>query len=203
MLIDKDFRAILRNGRRGPEALVLLRVSPSSSSPDAPWTNFSISTYLNVNYPTQTENQYELEIRDFFRVHPLFVVKAFDRHERAFPFPVTHCVDDEDERGRDGKDRDDRDRDDPDFPHDGAAADGDGSSSSPSPQAGGSPQNGQQKPGAPGSGSTVRPLPPGTAAAGWDSGLLSAKHIGIAASGLLVALGTLATAWLLRRRSGS
>ncbi|MER6381640.1 hypothetical protein [Streptomyces sp. NPDC001250] len=120
MLIDQGLRAILTNGRRGPEALVLVG-SGSSSSPEAPWTTFSVTTYLNVNYPTQTTNQYQLKIRDFFRVHPFFEVKAFDDHKRAFPFPVAHC--------RDGQDDDDRE--DAAGPHGGS-----GPSSSPSPQKG-------------------------------------------------------------------
>ncbi|MFB7667738.1 hypothetical protein ACFC1R_28065 [Kitasatospora sp. NPDC056138] len=209
MLIEKSLRVFLRNGRRGPEALVLREDQPSSSSsPTAPWKSFTVSTYMDVRYPTQTERQYEFEIRDFFKVHPLLVVRAFDRHERVFRFPATHCVNDEDdhgrdEHGRDGKGRDDGDRGDPALPHDGASADGNGSSGSPSPKEGDHPQNGQSKPGTPGSGSTIRPLPSGSAAAGRSTGLLSARHIGIAAGGLLVLLGTLATAWLLRRRSGA
>lgn len=125
VLIDKGLRAILTNGRRGPEALVL-QGSGSSSSPDAPWTTFTVSTFLDVNYPTQTSGQYEFAIREFFRVHPLFVVKAFDNHKRAFPFPAAHC--------RDGQDDDDRE--DGAGLHGGATADGNGSSSSPSPQKG-------------------------------------------------------------------
>ncbi|WP_369390181.1 hypothetical protein AB5J72_22965 [Streptomyces sp. CG1] len=163
MLIDKGLRAILTNGRRGPEAVVLVGSGPSSS-PEAVWTTFSVTTYLNVNYPTQTTGQYELKIRDFFRVHPFFEVKALDNHKRAFPFPVAHC--------HDGKD--DGEREDAAGPHGGS-----GPSTSPLPQ------KGREE-----------------AAASWSTSLLSAKYIVIAASGLLMVVGTLAMAWLRRRRSG-
>ncbi|WEO99839.1 hypothetical protein A6P39_040605 [Streptomyces sp. FXJ1.172] len=123
MLIDKGLRAILINGRRGPEALVLQGSGPSSS-PAAPWDSFTVSTYLDVNYPTQTTAQYELAIKEFFRVHPVFVVKAFDNHERSFPFPAAHCHD-----GQDDGDREDGTR-----PRGGK--EGSGSSSSPLPQKG-------------------------------------------------------------------
>ncbi|KOV61274.1 hypothetical protein ADK64_28490 [Streptomyces sp. MMG1121] len=78
-----------------------------------------------MNYPTQTTSQYELAIRGFFRVHPLFEVKAFDNHKREFPFPAAHCKD-----GQDDDDREDGAR-----PHGGRAGDGSGSTS-PSPQKG-------------------------------------------------------------------
>lgn len=197
VLIDQNFRVILRNGRRGPEALVLQRgPSSSSSSPAAPWDSFTVSTYLDVNYPTQTSNQYEWKIRDFFREHPLFVVKAFDRHERAFPFPAAHCIDDRD-------DGDHRDHGDHALPYGGEAADGSGASGSPSPQAGDHHQDGRREPETLGSGGTVRPLPRGAKGAGRSDRLLSAKHIGIAAGGLLMVLGMLTTAWLRRRRSAA
>ncbi|AOR30772.1 hypothetical protein BFF78_06665 [Streptomyces fodineus] len=178
VLIDKGLRAILINGRHGPEALVLQGSSSSSSSPAAPWDTFSVSTYLDVTYPTQTSNQYEFAIRDFFKVHPLFEVKAFDRHKRRFPFPAAHCADDEDNG----------DREDGARPHGGA--DGSGPSGSPSPQH----QNGKGETLAPGG-------PRDSAAAGWSTDLLSAKTIVIAVGGLLMILGTLAAAWLRRRRS--
>ncbi|MGR6971754.1 hypothetical protein ACU639_19580 [Streptomyces cynarae] len=196
VLIDKGLRAILRNGRRGPEALVLQGSSASSSwSPAAPWDTFSVSTYLDVNYPTQTTAQYEFEIKGFFRVHPVFVVKAFDRHERAFPFPAAHCVDGEDDgdrghgghrghRGEGGDRGDSGDRGDRGRPH-GGGAEGSGSSGSPVPQKG------------------DHRVPRDTAAAACGVGLLSAKHIVIAVVGLLVILGVPATAWLRRRRSAA
>ena len=183
VLIDKNLRAILTNGRRGPEALVLQGApASSSSSPTAPWDTFTVSTYLDVNYPTQTSGQYEFAIRDFFRVHPLFVVKAFDRHKRAFPFPAAHCVNDEDDKYDEG--RGERAR-----PHGGATADG-GSSGHPAPRKGGHHQKGQGGPRA-------------TAAAGWSAGLLSATHIVIAVGGLLMILGMLGLAWLRRHRSAA
>ncbi|MFJ9844615.1 hypothetical protein ACIRYZ_30045 [Kitasatospora sp. NPDC101155] len=194
MLIDKTLRAILTNSRRGPEALVLQgssSSSSSSSSPEAPWDNFSVSTYLDVDYPTNTSGQYEFQIRGFFREHPVFVVKAFGRHERAFPFAAARCVDDyydDDHRHHDG-DRGDQDRQ-----HDGAAADGGGPSAAPSPQESGSPSPTL------GSGGTSLPLPPDDAAVGRNVGRLSAKRLGIATGGLLMVLGALATAWLRRRR---
>ncbi|MFB7504822.1 hypothetical protein [Streptomyces broussonetiae] len=120
VLIDKGLRAILINGRRGPEAVVLQGSGPSSA-PAAPWNSFSVTTYLDVNYPTQTTAQYELAITEFFRVHPLFVVKAFDNHKRKFPFPAAHCHD-----GQDDGDRED-----------GARPRVGGPTSSPSPQKGG------------------------------------------------------------------
>ncbi|WP_156178589.1 hypothetical protein [Saccharothrix sp. ST-888] len=149
---------------------------------------------MDVNYPTQTSNQYEWKIRDFFREHPLFVVKAFDSHERAFPFPAAHCIDDEDDGGRGNRAHPDGD---------GEAAEGRGASGSPSPQGGDQHQNGKSEPETPGSGGTIRPLPRDAAASGRSGRLLSAKHIGIASGGLLMVLGMLATAWLRRRRSAT
>ncbi|MEU6506181.1 hypothetical protein [Streptomyces sp. NPDC046942] len=176
VLVDKSLRAILTNGRRGPEALVLNGTS-KSSSPVAPWDSWSVATYLDVKYPTQTSGQYEFEIRDFFRVHPLFVVKALDNHKRVFPFPVTHC--------RDGQD----DREDRDGPHGGAIPDGSGKSGSPVPRKETVP------------GGTDSAGPRENTAAGWSAGLPSALYIVLAAGGLLTVLGMLATAWLRRRRS--
>ncbi|MFI2206547.1 hypothetical protein ACH47Z_38535 [Streptomyces sp. NPDC020192] len=191
MLIDKSLRAILTNGRRGPEALVLQGTpGSSSSSPAAPWTSFSVATYLDVKYFAQTSGQYEFEIRDFFRVHPLFVVKAFGRHERVFPFPAAHCINHED----------DGDREDRADPH-GGTTDGHGSSGSPLPQKGNHQQNGQGERETLAPGGTIPYGPHDNTAAGWSAGLLSAKHIVIAVGGLLMVLGTLATAWLRRRRS--
>ncbi|MEU4932259.1 hypothetical protein AB0G54_38135 [Streptomyces yokosukanensis] len=122
MLIDKDLRAILINDRHGPEALVVAgNPGAPASSPAAPWDSFTVATYLDVGEPTNTSGLYAFEIRDFFRVHPRFLVKAFDRHERSFPFPATHCVDRED----------DDDREDSAGPHGGTT----GLSGSPSPRA--------------------------------------------------------------------
>lgn len=198
VLIDKNLRAILTNGRRGPEALVL-QGSPgsSSSSPVAPWDNFTVSTYLDVNYPTQTANQYEFAIRDFFRVHPLFVVKAFDRHKRVFPFPAAHC-DEDDEDGGGRRDRGDRAR-----PHGGTGADGDGSSGNQLPRKGDHHQNGRGAQAPPAPGGAVPPVPRNTAAAGCSADLLSAQNILIAVGGLLMILGMPAVAWLRRRRSAA
>lgn len=194
VLIDQNFRVILKNGRRGPEALVLQGSSSSSpSSPAAPWDTWSPSTFLDVNYPTQTSNQYEWKIHGFFREHPVFVVKAFDNHERVFPFPAAHCI-----NGRDDGDRGDRAH-----PHGGEAGDGRGPSGSPSPQGGDHHQNGPGGPETLGPKGTVRPLPRDAAASGRSDRLLSAKHIGIAAGGLLVVLGMSATAWHRRRRSAT
>ncbi|MFB7332577.1 hypothetical protein ACFC00_13110 [Streptomyces adustus] len=176
VLIDKGLRGILTNGPRGPEALVIQGSSASSSSPTAPWDTFTVSTYANVDYPTQSSGQYQFAIREFFRVHPLFVVRAFGVHKQVFPFPATHC--------RNG--RDDGDRGDGAGPQDGAVVDGNGSSNSPSPQKG-----------APG-----RTVPSqDSKAAGWSGSLLSVKRIVIATGVLLVVLGLLAAAWLRRRRS--
>ncbi|MEU9478656.1 hypothetical protein [Streptomyces sp. NPDC048191] len=174
MLIDKTLRAILTNGRRGPEAVVLQGDTGSSSSPAAPWTSFSVTTYLDVTYPLQSTGQYQFEIRDFFRVHPLFVVKAFDDHRRAFPFPAAHCSD-----GQDDADREDRAH-----PHGGTPQGRNGPSDSPLPRTG-----------------SLSPLPRRNTADGWSAGLLSAKNIAIAVGGLLMVAGTLAGAWLRRRRS--
>lgn len=194
VLIDNNLRAILTDGRRGPEAVVLQGPSGSSSlSPTAPWDDFTVLTYMDVNYPTQTDYQYEFEIRDFFRVHPLFVVKAFDRHERAFPFPAAHCINDED-----GGDRGDRAA-----PHGGTTADGSGSSGSLLPQKGDPRQNGQGEHETLAPAGTIPPVPRDSTAASWSAGLLSGKHIVIAAGGLLMVLGMPAMAWLRRRRSAS
>lgn len=195
VLIDKSLRAILTNGRRGPEALVLTGSPGSSSlSPTAPWASFTVSTYLDVNYPTQTTNQYEFAIRDFFRVHPLFVVKAFDRHKRVFPFPAAHCDEDEHDDG----DRRDRDR-----PHGGTHPDGSGSSGHQLPRKRDHHQNGQGAQGTLAPGGANAPVPRNTAAAGCSAGLLSATHIVIAAGALLVILGLLAVARLRRGRSAA
>ncbi|MFF4214477.1 hypothetical protein ACFYZE_35100 [Streptomyces sp. NPDC001796] len=219
MFIEKEVRAILTNGRRGPEALVLEGTpASSSSSPTAPWSSFSVATYLDVNYPTQTHKHYEFAIKGFFRVHPLFVVKAFDRHERAFFFPAAHCdEDDEDGDRRDrgdyrdrrghrgvggnGDEGDNRDGRDHSRPHGGATADGSDSSGYPPPRKGDDHRNGQgeQKPLTPGG--AVRPAPPDAATAGWSTCLLSATHIVIAGGALLMILGMLAVAWLRRHRS--
>ncbi|MFE0329274.1 hypothetical protein ACFW08_21290 [Streptomyces sp. NPDC058960] len=199
VLIDKGLRAILRNGRRGPEALVLQGSSASSSwSPAAPWDTFSVSTYLDVNYPTQTTAQYEFAIKGFFRVHPVFVVKAFDRHERAFRFPAAHCIDGEDDGDREH--HGDRGR-----PHGHRGAEGRGPSGSPLPQKGDRRQTGGGEQGTLVPGGAVPPgsVPRGMAAAACGVGLLSAKHILIAAVGLLMILGMLAAAWLRRRRSAA
>ncbi|MEU8973022.1 hypothetical protein AB0D11_27835 [Streptomyces monashensis] len=94
ILIEPTLRAFLTNGRRGPEALVLQGTPKSTPwSPEQPWTTFTVSTFLSVNYPTQTSGQYEFAIHDFYRIHPIFVVKTYDNHRRAFPFPETHCND--------------------------------------------------------------------------------------------------------------
>ncbi|MFF3908377.1 hypothetical protein ACFYZJ_20875 [Streptomyces sp. NPDC001848] len=198
VLIDKGLRAILTNGRRGPEALVLQGSSSSSAWPTAPWDTWSVSTYLDVNYPTQTTNQYEFRIRGFFRVHPIFEVKAFDRHERDFRFPAAHCVDDED--GGDRGHRGDRGR-----PHGGGRAEGRGSSGSVAPQEGDHRENGGSGQGNPAGGGAAPPgaAPRDTAAAACGVGLLSVKNILIAAGGVLMILGMAATAWLRRRRSAA
>ncbi|MGW5196758.1 hypothetical protein [Streptomyces spiralis] len=175
VLIDKGLRAILTNGPRGPEALVIQGKSASSSSPTAPWDTFTVSTYLNVDFPIQTPGQYQFRIREFFRLHPLLEVRAFGVHKRFFPFPATHCR----------NDRDDGDRGGGAPPKDGAVVDGNGALTSPSPQKG--------------PGRTVASRD--SEAAGWSGNLLSVKKILVAAGGLLVVLGLLAAAWLQRRRS--
>ncbi|MEU8589564.1 hypothetical protein AB0C59_21590 [Streptomyces sp. NPDC048664] len=175
MLIDKGLRAILIDGRYGPEALVLQGDSDSSStSPAAPWDSFTVSTYLDVDYPSETSGQYQFEIHGFFRVHPIFVVKAFGRHARGFPFPAAHCV-----NGQNDGAREDGAHGGGAPPHGGAA--GSGSFGSPSPRA----------------------VPRGSRAAAWSEGLLSAKNIVIVAGGLLLALGVPAAAWLRRRGSAA
>lgn len=173
VLIDKTLRAILTNGRRGPEAVVLEGDPGSSSSPAAPWTSFSVTTYLDATYPVNSSGQYQFEIRDFFRVHPLFVVKAFDDHRRVFPFPATHC-----NGGKDGGGREDRAR-----PHGGAPREG-SPSGSPLPRTG-----------------APSPLPRLSTTADRSANLLSGQNIAIAAGGLLMVSGALAAAWLRRRRS--
>ncbi|MEU8972974.1 hypothetical protein AB0D11_27595 [Streptomyces monashensis] len=166
VLISPTLRAFLTNGRRGPEALVL-RGTPKSTksttwSPEQPWGKFSVAKYLNVNYSSTTTAQYAFAIKEFFRVHPLFVVNTYDNHKRAFPFPEAHC---DDHHHDDGEDRD-------------------------------RPPGG--RPSAP---CKDTPAPHDGTAAGWSSSLLSTEHIVIAAGGLLMLLGMLATAWHRRRRS--
>ncbi|POX53853.1 hypothetical protein C3488_03935 [Streptomyces sp. Ru72] len=154
-----------------------------------------------MNYPTQTTAQYEFAIKGFFRVHPVFVVKAFDRHERAFPFPAAHCV-----NGEDAGDRGDHGgHGDHGRPHGGTGAEGSGSSGSPVPQKGDHRRNGGGEQGTRVPTGAVPPVPVSrdTAAAACGVGPLSAKHILIAAVGLLMVLGMLATAWLRRRRSAA
>lgn len=203
VLIDGTFRAILKNGRHGPEAIVLQGDSSTATAPPAaPWSAFTVSTYLDVSYPTQTENQYELEIRDFFKVQPLFVVKAFARHEQVFPFPVAHCDDD-----RDGNDQEHWGKDDGGpggfgelaAPLGGPTAEGSGASGSPSPQAGDQQQSGQPGPGT--SGGTTSSLSTGTTADSKNAGLRSTTRVGIVAAGMLALAGTLGAAWYRRRRS--
>ncbi|MFG3206536.1 hypothetical protein [Streptomyces sp. NPDC048192] len=169
MLIDKNLRMVLINAQRGPEA-ILLQGPANVSSPEAPWSSFTVVGYLSVMYPTKTSDRYQFEIRDFFRVHPLLVVKAFAQHKRVFPFPATHCIDEDDRGG--GKDGA--------RPHGGASADGGDSSGSPA--------------------GSANPSDPSDArAADWSASLLSGKHIMFAAGGLLLILGTLALARLRRR----
>ncbi|MFF3910567.1 hypothetical protein ACFYZJ_32525 [Streptomyces sp. NPDC001848] len=175
VLIDKSLRVILTNGRRGPEALFLEGDSGfSPSSPVKPWTTFSPESYMDVNHRTHDTKEYNFEIRGFFRVHPLFVAKSFDRHERVFLFPAAHCINDHHDGDRAG-------------PHRGKTAGGNGSSGSRRPML--------SSPG------TLSPVSRDTAAAGCIAGLLSAKYIVIAVGGLLMVLGMLAVAWLRRRRS--
>ncbi|OIK06334.1 hypothetical protein [Streptomyces monashensis] len=164
VLISPTLRAFLTNGRRGPEALVLKGTPKSTTwSPEQPWDKFTVAKYLNADYPATTTAQYAFTIKEFFRVHPLFVVNSYDNHKRAFPFPEAHC----DDHNRD--DGEDRDPPHGDRPSTGPCKD------SPARHAG--------------------------TAAGWSSGLLSTQHILIAAGGLIMLLGMLATAWHRRRRS--
>ncbi|MET9079800.1 hypothetical protein ABZX95_48875 [Streptomyces sp. NPDC004232] len=104
VLISPTLRAFLTNGRRGPEALVLQGTPKSTPwSPEQPLGSFTVAKYLNVNYPSTTTAQYAFAIKDFFRVHPLFLVNTYGNHKRAFPFPEAHCNDHND---NDGEDRD-------------------------------------------------------------------------------------------------
>jgi hypothetical protein len=164
VLITPTLRAFLTNGRRGPEALVLKGTPKSKTwSPEQPWSSFTVAKFLDVNYSATTTGQYAFAIKEFFRVHPLFVVNTYDNHKRAFPFPEARCNDHND---HDGEDRD--------RPHGGS------SSTPPCKDA---------------------PAPRDGTAAGWSTGLLSTQHVLIAAGGLLMLLGMLATAWHRRRRS--
>ncbi|MER6381641.1 hypothetical protein [Streptomyces sp. NPDC001250] len=105
VLIDPTLRAFLTNGRRGPEVLVLKGTPKSTTwSPEQPWNKFTVAKFLNVNYPAATTGQYAFAIKETFMVHPLFVVKTYDNHERAFPFPEARCNDHNDHN--DGEDRD-------------------------------------------------------------------------------------------------
>ncbi|MGW7816999.1 hypothetical protein ACWGLF_02485 [Streptomyces puniciscabiei] len=176
VLVDPGLRAILTNGPRGPEALVISGKSSSSSSPAAPWDTFTVATYLSAAYPAQTSGQYEFAIREFFRVHPLFEVRTFGVHKRIFPFPATHCR----------NDRDDGDGGPGARPKDGAVVDGNGPSNAPSPRKG-----------APGR----TALSHDGAAAGWSRSLLGVTGIVSAAAGLLVVLGWLTASRIRRRRS--
>ncbi|MBV2154965.1 hypothetical protein [Kitasatospora sp. SUK 42] len=180
---------IMKNGPKGPEAIVIENAS-SEKSPSEPWDDFFVTSYLDVNFPVQTSNQYQWKIRDFFREHPVFEVKAFDDHKREFPFPVTHCNDGPDNDDRGGRAH----------PSGGESAGASDPSASPSSQGEDGDKNGQSASAAPSAGGTVHPLPRDAAAAGRHDGVLSAKHIGITAGGLLVVLGLLATAWTRRRR---
>ncbi|MBO1420357.1 hypothetical protein [Streptomyces sp. FH025] len=190
ILIDAKYRVILKNGPKGPEALVIENAS-SEKSPSEPWDDFFVTSYLDVNYPSQTSNQYQWKIRDFFWEHPLFEVKAFDDHRREFPFPATHCIDDRD-GGRDGGGRGGHGH-----PSDGETTDASDPSGSPSPQGKEHDQDAQPTPSSTGS---HHPLPLGAAGEGRRDRTLSAKHIGFVGGGLLLVLGTLATTWARRRR---
>nr|WTB34965.1 hypothetical protein OG781_40770 [Streptomyces sp. NBC_00830] len=193
MLIDNQFRAILDNGRHGPDAIVLAGDPPApASSPAAPWKSFHVEKHLDVNSPTQNTDQYSFEIREFFRVHPLFVVRAFGHHKRVFPFPDTHCdnVAYDDYRGE------------RDVPYGSAPAEGKGAPGSPAPHEGLHDKSGRRESDTPVAGGAVSALPRDGAAVG-GAGPLSAKHIVIAVGGLLMVLGVSALAWLRRRRSAA
>jgi hypothetical protein len=171
---------MLVNDRRGPE-VVILAGPADASSPTAPWSTFTVAGYMNVTYPTKTTDRYQLEIRDFFRVHPVLVVKAFAQHERVFPFPATHCIEGADGGG----------------PKDGAGPAADGGSSSGSP----TPQQSQRQTHAPSNNEGNAPGAGDTTATSWTSSLPDGKYITFTIGGLLTILGTLAMAWLRRRRS--
>ncbi len=74
-LVFKNVRAILKNCRRGPEAII-------KSTKDG-----SVLTFLDVNIPFNTSGSYQFRIVGFFRRHPALLVQNFDRRPRWFYFP--------------------------------------------------------------------------------------------------------------------
>ncbi|MDF3287987.1 hypothetical protein [Streptomyces silvisoli] len=74
-LVFKDVRAILKNCRRGPIAII-------KSTKDG-----SVLTFLDVNIPFNTSGSYQFRIVGFYRRHPALLVQNFDRRPRWFYFP--------------------------------------------------------------------------------------------------------------------
>ncbi|MGW7006111.1 hypothetical protein ACWGCW_25695 [Streptomyces sp. NPDC054933] len=74
VIIGEDLRAILRNCRRGPTAVI-----------KSVKTN-EILTYLDVNFPVNSTRSFQLRIIGFFRRHPALLVQNFGRHPRWFYF---------------------------------------------------------------------------------------------------------------------
>jgi hypothetical protein len=79
LVIAKGLKAELFNGRRGPTAII-------RSTKDN-----SVQTFLDVNWNPQTTGSVQLKIRGFFKIHPILVVKDFDKHKRVFFFPIRRC----------------------------------------------------------------------------------------------------------------
>jgi hypothetical protein len=79
IIIAKGLRAELFNGRRGPTAII-------RSTKDN-----TVQTFLDVNWNPQTTASVQLRIRGFFKIHPILVVKDFDKHKRFFLFPIRRC----------------------------------------------------------------------------------------------------------------
>ncbi|MCQ4040941.1 hypothetical protein ACFOSC_09480 [Streptantibioticus rubrisoli] len=74
-LLYKGVRAILKNCRRGPEAII-------KSTQDG-----SVLTFLDVNIPFNTSGSHQFRIVGFYRRHPALLVQNFDRRPRWFYFP--------------------------------------------------------------------------------------------------------------------
>jgi hypothetical protein len=192
VLIDNEYRVLLDNARHGPDAIVLAGdPAAPETAPAAPWKSFHVTTYLDVNFPTQSVDLYQFQIRGFFRVHPLLEVTSFGRHKRVFPFPVTHCenIRDDDHGNEIGR------------LHGGALAGGKGAPGTPAPHKGDKDKNGGRGSDALVAGGAVHAVPRAGAAADEGTGLLNAGNVAVAAGALLTALGVPAAFWLRRRRS--
>lgn len=81
LIVANRLKAELFNGRRGPTAII-------RSAKDN-----SVQTFLDVNWNPETTGSAQFKIEHFFKIHPILVVRDFDKHKRFFLFPIRHCRD--------------------------------------------------------------------------------------------------------------